>query len=107
MKTSLATIRARLLLFAAASVTATVLVAVGGVIAWQIQTAPELNPTRIVESEDAAARNPGVPIARVLDRVSGALTTAKLTEMNRQVEFERRTPREVARDFLRREDLAR
>lgn len=40
-------------------------------------------------------------ITRVLDRVSGAMTTQRLTELNRQVEFERRTPRAVARDFLR------
>ncbi|MFM7062395.1 MAG: glycine betaine ABC transporter substrate-binding protein, partial [Actinomycetes bacterium] len=46
-------------------------------------------------------------ITRALDRVSRALTTATLTELNRQVEFERRTPREVARDFLRREGISR
>lgn len=46
-------------------------------------------------------------VVRALDRVSAALTTAELTQLNRAVEFEREEPRDVARAYLVREGIIR
>jgi osmoprotectant transport system substrate-binding protein len=52
---------------------------------------------------DAASR----AVVKALDRVSAALTTAELTQLNRAVEFDRAEPRAVARAYLVREGIIR
>jgi glycine betaine/choline ABC-type transport system substrate-binding protein len=46
-------------------------------------------------------------VAPAPHRLSAALSTAELTELNRRVEFDREEPRAVARSFLAREGLLR
>jgi len=52
--------------YALAGLAATVLLAVGGVIAWQIDKAPTLDMTRIVRAEDARVQNRAAEIDEVL-----------------------------------------
>lgn len=48
----------------------------------------------------------GPAFARTLNAVSDALTTEAMQALNAQVAIERRPPQDVARDFLREQDLA-
>jgi hypothetical protein len=52
--------------WALAGLAAAVLLTIGGVIAWQIRTAPELTADAIVVDADETARNQGAKISRVL-----------------------------------------
>ncbi len=45
------------------------------------------------------------PLTDALNKVSGALTTAKLIELNRDVDIERKDPDEVAKNFVAAESL--
>jgi osmoprotectant transport system substrate-binding protein len=63
------------------------------------------NVDRIVPAIRSSAATRAVVAA--LDRLSAALSTAELTELNRLVEFDREEPRAVARSFLAREGLLR
>jgi len=63
------------------------------------------NVDTIVPAIRAAVASPAV--VKALDRLSAALTTVELTQLNRAVEFDREEPRAVARDFLSREGFLR
>jgi hypothetical protein len=52
--------------YTVAGLAATILIAIGGVIAYQIEKAPELNLSAIVAAEDEDAENPATPINRTL-----------------------------------------
>ncbi|MBW1598941.1 ABC transporter substrate-binding protein [Streptomyces sp. JJ38] len=59
-----------------------------------LQNADNIVP--VVNAEDAGAQD----IADVLNTLTAVLTTEDLTELNRQVDAERRKPADVARDYL-------
>ena len=52
--------------YAVAGLAASVFVAIGGVVAWQIEKAPELTIDRIVQAEDARVRNRSAEVDEVL-----------------------------------------
>ena len=63
------------------------------------------NVDTIVPAIRASVAAPAV--VKALNRLSAALTTVELTQLNRAVEFDREEPRAVARDFLSREGVLR
>lgn len=65
---------------------------------------PPENVTPIMRRDAFARFGPGAVAA--IDGVSARLTTLELTELNAEVTFDRRSPAEVARDWLREEGLA-
>ena len=64
-----------------------------------------VEPVVPVVSAGALVRE-GPAFARTLNAVSAALTTEAMQELNAQVAIERRPPQDVAREFLREQDLA-